>query len=145
MAAACSLGATGMTCEIQNCAPSRENVDDAVPLMLPQTVMNSAAPSTTRSGSFSISSLSMAMASPSPPAASPLPGPTVAMSTNRAGSSTLTSTPLSKKMGVRFMIFHSRPNTAAKARRPPATRRDISSPVSRRLFPVVSPRPMTPR
>jgi hypothetical protein len=67
------------------------------------------------------------------------------MMTKMAGTKTLTSTPLSRKIGVRFMIFHSRPKTAAKALRPDETRRDISARVSSLLFPVVSPIPIRPR
>ncbi len=69
----------------------------------------------------------------------------VAIRTKMAGKRTTTSVPFSRKIGVRFMIFHSRQKTAATARRPDETRRDISSRVSRRLFPVVSPSPTTPR
>ncbi len=146
LAAACSRGATGMTREIQNCAPSRENADDDVPLRLPHSVMNSAVARMTTSGLADVMTFSRTIGSPP----SQLPPPTlpplsiVAISTKMAGNSTTTRTPFSRKIGVRFMIFHSRPKIAATARRPDVTRRDISSRVSLLLFPVVSPSPTSP-
>jgi hypothetical protein len=61
------------------------------------------------------------------------------------GMMTTTSTPLRRKIGVRFMILHSRARRARNGLRPDETRRDISADESVRRRALVSPIPTRPR
>ena len=112
-----SRGETGMILDIQNCAPSREKVEEAVPLRQAQMVMNRAVPSTAVTG------LAEARRPMSWAESEPLPPPVLPMTTKTIGMRTTESTPFSRKIGVRFMIRSSRRKRARTGRRPPATLR----------------------
>jgi hypothetical protein len=107
-----------MTLDIQNWLPSRENVEEDVPLRQPQIRRKQAEERTIYTGfsapmAFRIKALS--------------PLPDLAMTMKITGMMIAVRTPLSRKMGVRFMIRHSRQKTALTGRRPDETRRDISA------------------